>query len=72
MQHVEEMLMCLAESATTIAEEMGKATRRVADLEQRLKAAEVREDQAIGRLSAASTTLTGTQFCRCIRYLKFM
>ena len=54
--------MCFAESATAAAEEMGKATRRVADLEKRLKAAEVREDQAIGRLSAASTTLTGMQF----------
>ena len=66
------MLMCFAESATDAAEEMNKASRRVADLEKRLKSAEVREDLAIGRLSAASTTLTGTQFCRCIRYLKFM
>ena len=62
MQHVEGMLLCFAESATAAAEEMGKAHRRVADLEKRLKAAEVREDQAIGRLSAASTTLTSMQF----------
>ena len=54
--------MCFAESATAAAEEMSKSTHRVADLEKRLKAAEVRENQAIGRLSAASTTLTGMQF----------
>ena len=66
------MLMCCAESADDAAEEMTKASRRVADLEKSLKAAEVREDLAIGRLSAARTTLTGTQFCRYIRYLKFV
>ena len=64
--------MCFAESATDAAEEMDKATRQVANLEKRLKVAEVREDQAIGRLSAASTTLTGMQFCDCIRYLKLL
>ena len=54
--------VCYAEAAADAAEEMDRATRRVADLEKRLKAAKVREESAIGRLSAASTTLTGTYF----------
>ena len=57
------MYVCFVEAAADAAEQMNNATRRVADLEKRLKAAEVREESAIGRLSAASITLTGTNFC---------
>ena len=57
------MYVCFAEAAADAAENLNNATRRLADLEKRLKAAEVREESAIGRLSAASTSLTGTDFC---------
>ena len=57
------MYVCFAEAAADAAENLNNATHRVADLEKRLKAAEVREESAIGRLSAASTSLTGTNFC---------
>ena len=66
------MYVRYAEAAADAAEEMNAATRRVADLEKRLKAAEVREESAIGRLSAASTTLTGTDFDVCLKYLRFL
>ena len=66
------MYVCFAEAAADAAENLNNATRRVADLEKRLKAAEVREESAIGRLSAASTTLTGTNFPVCLRYLRFL
>ena len=56
-------MFVFAEAAADAAENLNNATRRVADLEKRLKAAEVREESAIGRLSAAGTTLTGTNFC---------
>ena len=57
------MYVCFAEAAADAAENLNNATRRMANREKRLKAAEVREESAIGRLSAASTTLTGTNFC---------
>ena len=57
------MCGCFAEAAADAAENLNQATRRVDDLEKRLKAAELREESAIGRLSAASTSLTGMNFC---------
>ena len=57
------MSVCFAEAAVDAAENLNDATRRVADLEKRLKTAEVREESAIGRLSAASTSLAGKNFC---------
>ena len=56
-------MFVFAEAADDAAENLNNATRRVADLEKRLKTAEVREESAIGRLSAASTSLAGKNFC---------
>ena len=56
-------MFVFAEAAAEAAENLNNATRRVADLEKRQKTAEVREESAIGRLSAASTSLTGKNFC---------
>ena len=63
-------MFVFAEAATDAAENLNNATRRVSDLEKRLKAAEVREESAICRISAASTTLTGTYFAMCLKCLK--
>ena len=41
------MYVCFAEAAADAAEKMNNATRLVADLEKRLKAAEVREESAL-------------------------
>ena len=59
------LTMCVyfAEAVADAAENLNNATRRVADPEKRLKTSEVREESAIGRLSAASTSLTGMNFC---------
>ena len=57
------MCGCFAEAAADAAENLNQSTRLVDDLQRRLKAAEDREESAISRLSAASTSLTGTNFC---------
>ena len=57
------MCGCFAEAAADAAENLNQVTRRVDDLQERLKAAKLREESAIGRLSAASASLTGMNFC---------
>ena len=47
------MSVCFAEAAVDAAENLSNATRRVTDLEERLKAAEVREESAIGQIGRA-------------------
>ena len=61
------MCGCFAEAAADAAENLNQATRRVDDLQERLKAAKLREESAIGRLSAASASLTGMNFC-CVPF----